>query len=41
MTSPPKSTLEWMLKVKYSYNFSTKEIKKWDKKVSRAKIFNL
>jgi len=39
MTPLPKRTLEWMLKVKSSYNFFKKAVKKWDQNVSRAKIF--
>jgi len=34
--SIPKRTLEWILKVKSSYNFLTKKVKKWDQNVSRA-----
>jgi len=39
MNPLPQRTLEWMLKVKYSYNFLQKLVKKWDQNVSRAKIF--
>jgi len=39
MTPLSKRTLEWMLEVKYSYNFLQKQVKKWDENVSRAKIF--
>jgi len=39
MTALPKRTLEWMLKVKYSYNFLQKHVKKWDQNVSKAKNF--
>jgi len=40
MTPLPKRTLEWMLKVKYSYNFlAIKQVKIWNQNVSRAKIF--
>jgi len=39
MTPFPKRTLEWVLKVKYSYSFLTKLVKKWEQNVSRAKIF--
>jgi len=39
MTPFRKRTLKWILKVKYSYNFSTKQVKKWDQNVSRDKIF--
>jgi len=38
MTLLPKRTLEWMLKVKSSYNFLTKQVKKWDQNVSREKF---
>jgi len=38
MTPLPKRTLEWMLKVKSSYNFVTKASFK-NQNVSRAKIF--
>jgi len=40
MTSLTKSTLEWMLKVKYSYNFEQKQVKKWDQNIFRGKIFH-
>jgi len=43
MTPLPKRTLEWMLKVKYSYkysyNFLIKQVKKRNQNVSRAKKF--
>jgi len=39
MTPLPKRPLEWMLKVKYSSNFLTKQVKKWDQNVSTAKKF--
>jgi len=37
MTPIPKSTLKWMLKVKSSNNFLTKQVKKWDQNVSTVK----
>jgi len=39
MTPLRKGTLEWMLKVNFSYNFLTKASSKWDQNVSSAKIF--
>jgi len=41
MTPLSRRTLEWTLKVKYSYNILTKKVKKWDQIVSRAKIFSV
>jgi len=39
MTPLPKRTLEWMLKMKSSYNLKKKQVKKWDQNISRAKFF--
>jgi len=39
MTPLSKSTEELMLKVKYSYKFLQKQVKKWGQNVSRATNF--
>jgi len=41
MTSIPKRTLEWMFKVKYSYNFLTNGSQEMGPNVSRAKVFSI
>jgi len=38
---PNKRNLEWMLKVKYSYNYLTKASLEMKPNVSRAEIFSI
>jgi len=41
MTPLPKRTLEWMLKLKNSYNFKQKQVKKWTKTFLEPIFFSI